>query len=88
MAKFSLSKNACELIDIMKSRSVDRDTCVGIILVLKSEENYLKLLNWIKKKPDAGQTEIMKYHMKLAPIEKGGEILHMPAPLPRAVKRV
>ena len=59
----ALSETAGELIDLMKSRNVDRDTCVGIVFTLKdNEENYAHLLKWIKQNPKAGQSEIMQQH--------------------------
>jgi len=49
-----------ELIDLLKSRNVDRDTCIGIGLTLEKDANYKALIQWINKHPKAGQTEIMR----------------------------
>ena len=56
-----LSEVAGDLIDLLKARNVNRDTCVGIMLTLKTEDNYLKMLKWIKQNTAAGQTEIMRH---------------------------
>jgi len=56
-----LTKTEKALADIIKSRDVDRDTCIGILLTLKTEENYLKMHKWIEQNKQAGQTEIMQH---------------------------
>lgn len=48
-----------ELIDLMKSRGVNRDSCVGTVLLLATEANHKKMLQWIKRNPQAGQYEIL-----------------------------
>ena len=49
------------LVHLMKSRKVDQDTCVGVVLKLKTEERLLRMHDWITKNPHAGQTEIMRH---------------------------
>ena len=53
-----------ELCQLVKSRGVNQDSCIGIILTLKTEEKYLKLIKWIEQNENAGQTEILR-HMDL-----------------------
>ena len=56
-----LSKMAGDLIDLLKTRGVNQDSCIGTMLMLKTEKNYKKMLQWIKKNPSAGQTEILRH---------------------------
>ena len=56
-----VSEKFGSLVELLESRDVDVDTRCGIVLTLKTEENYLKMQDWIKKHPKAGQTEIMRY---------------------------
>ena len=56
-----ISEAMGELIDLMKSRNVDRDTCIGILLTLKTEDNYVKMQKWIEQNKSAKQTEIMQH---------------------------
>ena len=63
-----LSKTAGDLIDLMKARGVNQDSCIGTMLTLKTEENYKLMLRWIKKNPKAGQYEILTYQDILCPV--------------------
>ena len=56
-----LTKTEKALCDLIKSRDVDRDTCIGILLTLKTEDNYIKMYKWIEQNKTAGQTEIMRH---------------------------
>jgi len=55
-----LTKIQKDLANLMHSRDVDRDTCIGVTIMLETESNRKKMLSWIKKNPKAGQTEIMQ----------------------------
>ena len=55
------------LIDLMKSHGVDRDTCVGIIVTLRTEDNYQNMFNWLVQNPRADQTDIMQHHYSYLP---------------------
>ena len=63
--KLEFTETAGNLVDIMKSRNLDRDTIIGILLMLKTEDNFVQLLEWIKKNKTAGQSEIMEHHFKI-----------------------
>ena len=64
-----LSKTAGDLIDLMKSRGVNQDSCIGTLLTLETEDNYKLMLRWIKRNPRAGQTEILR-HLRRSFMEK------------------
>ena len=50
-----------KLVDELKHRGVDRDTCCGIVLSLGSEDKYREMFGWIKQNPRADQTAIMQH---------------------------
>ena len=57
--KAKWTETAGELFDLMKARGVDRDSCIGTILILAVEAKYKKMLQWINENPNAGQSEIL-----------------------------
>ena len=60
------SKNYGELLELLNSRGVDKDTCCGIILLLNTDAKYKKMVAWIKENPAATQPEIMRQHLAIA----------------------
>ena len=68
-----ISKSCGELLDILKTRGVNRDSCIGIILTIKeysypknlADSNYKKLLKWIKANSSAEQVEIIQQMKKV-----------------------
>ena len=58
MMKRVLSDEGRKLIGFLKTR-VDQDTCIGLILMLKTDENFIAMREWIEQNMHAGQTEIM-----------------------------
>ena len=55
-----------KLIQLLKSKSVDRDTCIGIVCGL-DEKEHDDLIDWIDKNPECTQCEILDY---LEPIDE------------------
>jgi len=53
------SKTENALIDLLKTRGVDEHSSVGIMLLLKNDSEYKKMIRWIRKNPYAGQYEIL-----------------------------
>jgi len=66
--EYELTKNEGILIDLMRSRGVNSDSCCGVMLTLETETNIKKMLRWIKKNPQAGQYEIIGYLDEICPI--------------------
>lgn len=54
-----LSDNAKELCNIINQRDVDKDSFIGIMLTLKTEENFKKMLDWLRINKNAKQSEII-----------------------------
>jgi len=48
-----------ELVDLLKARKVNQDSCVGVILTLRTEEKYRELIQWIHAHPRARQYQIL-----------------------------
>lgn len=48
-----------ELINLLKPR-VDKNTGIGIILVLEKDANYKTMIEWLKRYPKAGQSKILR----------------------------
>ena len=67
-----------ELGFLLKSRGVDRDSCIGVLIMLKTERRYKKMINWIKNNPNAGQYEILGeldvFKKKSEPVRKTRKI--------------
>ena len=63
----TMSKEMDGLVKAMVSRDVDQDTCCGIVITLETDENFLVLTKWIKKNPNAGQSEIMRRMYSMLP---------------------
>jgi len=57
-------KKFCKL---LKSRNVDLHTCIGIAIILKTEENFNSMTYWIDQNKQAGQTEILHHMDTLVP---------------------
>jgi len=64
---YTASKSENELIDAMCSRNVNQVSCIGIMLTLKTEENFKKMLQWIQENPRAKQDKIIKQLDKICP---------------------
>jgi len=62
MYKLSATEN--ELIAVLKHR-VDKHTCLGIMFVLKEENNFQKMLQYLEWNPYASQTDIMQEHRRI-----------------------
>lgn len=54
-----LTKLEKELGFLLKSRGVERDSCIAVLIMLKTEVKYKKMIRWINKHPNAGQYEIL-----------------------------
>ena len=48
-----------DLIQLLKMLGVEREAVVGIMLMLKTEETQLKLLDFIDKNREADQSDIL-----------------------------
>ena len=62
-----LTRIESELDELMCSREVDLHTRMGVMIVLGTESNRKLMIQWIKKNPSAGQSEIMRYADVLRP---------------------
>ena len=58
---YELNKIECKLVDLLKLRGVNQNSCIGTMLKLETDANYKKMFRWIKKNPHAGQTEILRH---------------------------
>lgn len=58
---FKLSEIEHKLIEIMKTRGIDKDNVVGVMLTLKTDEDYSKLIEWFNEHDKAGHEEMMEY---------------------------
>ena len=56
-----LTRTEKKLANLLHSRDVNLDTCIGIIVTLKTEANFKKMHAWVEKNPKARQTEIMQH---------------------------
>jgi len=60
-----ISKSEGQLLDLMKERGVNRDSCNGTLAFLETQgnadNNYKQVFRWIKQNPHARQTEILRY---------------------------
>ena len=66
-----LTKIEKELNNLMRSREVNLDTRIGIMIILKHESIYKLMIRWIKKNPNARQCEIMRQMDVLRPDKPG-----------------
>ena len=86
------TKTSEELVDIMVTRNVNDNSCCGVLLVLATEKKYKKMLRWVKKNPQAGQSEIIEHLDKICPPEVDSVTQKAPAvpcPAPRrAVRKI
>ena len=57
--KLELTDTALELFDLLKSREVNRDSCIGVLLTLQTDDKFKPLIQWIQKHPRAKQYEIL-----------------------------
>jgi len=80
-----LTKIEKELGILLKSRDANRDSCIGVLLTLETEDNFKLMLRWIKKNPKAGQTEILR-HLRRAFMEK--ITYYVPYTRPRTLKKI
>jgi len=55
-----LTKIQNELDELMWSKGVDLHTRMGVTIELENEANRKAMIQWIKKNPNAGQSEIMR----------------------------
>jgi len=81
-----LTKIESELNQIMRARGVDLDTRIGVAIELENEANRKAMIQWIKKNPNAGQSEIMRQAEVICP-EKPN-VVHVPQKSPRKAHRI
>ena len=60
LGKVELSEVAGDLIDMLKARGVEKDGCVAIMLVLKTEDNFRTMLDWLHNNEGANSEDIFE----------------------------
>ena len=81
-----LTKIESELNEVMWSRGVDLDTRIGVTIELGNEANRKAMIQWIKKNPSAGQSEIARHAEVINPEQTN--VVHIAPKNSRAIKRI
>jgi len=81
-----LTKIESELNQLLKSRGVNLDTRMGIMIILKHESIYRLMIRWIKKNPNARQCEILRQMDVIRPDQPNA--VHAVPKTPRKTRRI
>ena len=75
------TENTEILLDLLKSRGVDIQSCVGACFLLATDAKYKEMIEWINKHPRAKQNGILSQ----LDVFKKAETKHYPMPPSRKI---